>query len=51
MAITVPGFLLKRVYSKGSLKNSENGFQFELKNSLGSGYAKVVGVVKRNPPH
>jgi len=42
MAITVPGFLLKRVYSKGSLKNNDNGFQFELKNSLGSGYAKEL---------
>src|SRR4030042_1552040 len=40
--ITVPGFLLKRVYAKGSLKNNDSGFQFYLKNSLGSGYAKEL---------
>jgi hypothetical protein len=40
--ITVPGFLLKRVYAKGSLRNNEGGFQFDLKNSLGSGYAKEL---------
>src|SRR4030043_501639 len=42
MGITVPGFLLKRVYAKGSLKNNDSGFQFDLKNSLGSGYAKEL---------
>jgi hydroxymethylglutaryl-CoA reductase (NADPH) len=42
MAITVPSFLLKRVYAKGSLKNNDSGFQFDLKNSLGSGYAKEL---------
>ena len=36
--ITVPPFLLKRLYVKGSLRNNGDGFQFELKNSLGSGY-------------
>ena len=36
--ITVPSFLLKRLYTKGSLRNNEQGFQFELKNTLGSGY-------------
>lgn len=36
--ITIPPFLLKRLYVKGSLRNNDNGFQFELKNSLGSGY-------------
>ena len=40
--ITVPSFLLKRVYAKGSLRNNEGGFQFDLKNSLGSGYAKEL---------
>lgn len=35
----VPGFLLKRLYVKGSLKNTIDGFQLSLKNSLGSGYA------------
>jgi hydroxymethylglutaryl-CoA reductase (NADPH) len=36
--ITVPPFLLKRLYVKGSLRNNDQGFQFELKNTLGSGY-------------
>ena len=36
--ITVPTFLLKRLYVKGSLRNNDDGFQFELKNNLGSGY-------------
>ena len=38
--VTVPGFLLRRLYVKGSLKNIEAGVTFQLKNSLGSGYAK-----------
>lgn len=37
--ITVPSFLLKRLYVKGSLRNAGDGLQFELKNTLGSGYA------------
>jgi hypothetical protein len=36
--ITVPPFLLKRLYVKGSLRNNDQGFQFQLKNTLGSGY-------------
>ncbi len=40
--IKVPGFLLRRLYVKGSLKNDADGFQFQIKNSLGSGYAKKV---------
>lgn len=36
--ISVPPFLLKRLYVKGSLRNNEQGFQFELKNTLGAGY-------------
>lgn len=36
--ISVPSFLLKRLYVKGSLRNNAHGFQFELKNTLGSGY-------------
>ena len=38
--VTIPGFLLRRLYVKGSLSNSPEGVRFELKNSLGSGYAK-----------
>ena len=37
--VSVPGFLLRRLYVKGSLKNATGGFEFQLKNGLGSGYA------------
>ena len=33
----VPGFLLRRLYVKGSLQATQTGFAFELHNSLGSG--------------
>jgi hypothetical protein len=36
--ITVPPFILKRLYVKGSLQNNDQSFQFRLKNTLGSGY-------------
>ncbi len=38
----VPAFLLRRLYVKGSLRNVDSGFEFDLKNSLGSGYAEQV---------
>ena len=38
----VPAFLLRRLYVKGSLRNDGDGFAFDLKNSLGSGYAEQV---------
>ena len=37
--VSVPGFLLKRLYQRGSLKNNDTGFEFQLGNRLGSGYA------------
>ena len=37
--VSVPSFLLRKLYVKGSLKNTDKGFQFQLRNSLGSGYA------------
>ena len=37
--VSVPSFLLRKLYVKGSLKNTDTGFQFQLRNSLGSGYA------------
>ncbi len=40
--VKVPGFLLKRLYVKGTLRNTKDGFEFELKNTLGSGYARKV---------
>jgi hypothetical protein len=36
----VPAFLLRRLYVKGSLRNIDGGFEFDLKNTLGSGYAE-----------
>ena len=35
----VPAFILKRLYIKGSLRNTPEGCEFKLKNTLGSGYA------------
>lgn len=40
--VSVPGFLLRRLYVKGSLKNAPVGFEFQLMNSLGSGYSTKV---------
>ena len=40
--VTVPGFLLRRLYVKQSLANTEEGFRFELMNTLGSGYSHKV---------
>ena len=37
--VTVPGFLLRRLYVKQSLRNTPRGFEFQLLNRLGSGYA------------
>jgi hydroxymethylglutaryl-CoA reductase (NADPH) len=44
--ISVPGFLLRRLYVKGSLKNEGDGFRFELRNRLGSGYAHKLWPLK-----
>jgi len=38
----VPEFLLRRLYVKGSLENTPDGFKYALKNSLGSGYARKM---------
>ena len=38
----VPGFLLRRLYVKGSLKRTPTGFEFQLRNQLGSGYARKL---------
>jgi hypothetical protein len=36
----VPAFILGRLYVKGSLRNTLDGWRFTLRNTLGSGYAK-----------
>jgi hypothetical protein len=38
--VKVPGFLLRRLYVKGSLHATQGGFAFQLRNKLGSGYAR-----------
>lgn len=38
--VSVPGFLLRRLYQKGSLRNTDEGVEFRLENRLGSGYAQ-----------
>ena len=40
--VSVPSFLLRRMYVKGSLRNDAGGFEFQLVNSLASGYAHKV---------
>ena len=44
--VSVPGFLLRRLYVKGSLKNAAGGFEFELKNGLGAGYSTRMWPLK-----
>ena len=36
----VPAFLLRRLYVKGSLVATADGFEFQMRNRLGSGYAR-----------
>ena len=38
--VTIPSFLLRRLYVKGSLRNKDQGAQFQLMNKLGAGYAR-----------
>ena len=44
--VTVPGFLLRRLYVKQSLRRTGAGFEFELRNRLGSGYAHGMQPLK-----
>ena len=46
--VTVPGFVLRRIYVKGSLKNTPEGFAFSLCNRLASGYARNLLPVSIN---
>lgn len=41
-SMQVPPFLLRRLYVKGSLRNIDDGFEFRLSNTLGSGYAQAM---------
>ena len=40
--VTVPSFLLRRLYVRGSLRNTDRGVQFQLLNKLGAGYARKL---------
>ena len=40
--LSVPSFLLRKLYVKGSLQNTPKGVSFRLRNSLGSGYAEEM---------
>lgn len=39
----VPGFLVRQFYVKGSLRNSERGFELQARNPLGDGALVGVG--------
>jgi hypothetical protein len=40
--VRVPGFLVRKFYVKGSLRNADGGFQLEATNPLGDG--RLVGI-------
>ena len=42
----IPAFLLRKLYVKGSLENSDDGFSFKLKNSLSPGTTVGVTPIK-----
>lgn len=44
----IPEFLMKRVYKKGSLKQTDEGVCFELKNVIGPGFISGFNCVKIN---
>jgi len=46
--VVVPEFLIKRVYQKGSLKKTENGASFVLKNILGPGTISGFNFIQIN---
>ena len=49
--VSVPSFLLKRLYVKGSLTRTADGFEFQVRNQLGSGFAyKMLPVTLDGQP-
>ena len=44
----LPDFLIKRVYKKGSLRQTEDGVEFDLKNVLGPGVISGLECVQIN---
>lgn len=46
MPTMIPTFLLKKLYVRGSFKNTANGFQLALRNTLAAGTLTGVGKVQ-----
>ena len=46
MPTMIPTFLLKKLYVKGSFKNTSNGFQLALRNTLAPGTLIGVGTIQ-----
>ena len=46
--VVVPEFLMKRVYKKGSLKETDEGICFDLKNILGPGFISGFNFIQIN---
>jgi len=44
----IPEFLMKRIYKKGSLEQTDDGVKFDLKNVLGPGFISGFILVKIN---
>lgn len=44
----IPVFLLRKLYIKGSLENTDDGFSFKIKNSLSPGTAIAMDALKVN---
>ena len=44
----IPDFLIKRVYKKGSLRETAEGIAFDLKNLLGPGVVTGINFIKIN---
>ena len=44
----IPEFLIKRIYKKGSLRPTDDGIAFDLKNVLGPGVISGLNFVKIN---
>lgn len=44
----IPGFLLKKIYRNGSLRETNDGILFELKNILGPGSITGINFIKIN---
>ena len=40
--LKVPAFLLRKLYVRGTLRNTAAGIEFRLRNDLGSGYAEAM---------